>query len=225
MAINTRVLKALVRVMTDGSKVASFGYPDIISDQLDGLLNGKTVEYREDSAEICRRHGIAERKIADAHSVCAAFGAELTVYDIVSERGCEKTVDLNYPMGLGQLYDVVIDPGTLEHCFNIAQAAFNMAGLLKEGGIIIHDNPFLAGNHGFYGLNPTWYADFYEQNGYELLECALYARQIGNEVHRTARFQVPQLEHHIFALAKRGSVRELTYPVQTKYKRKEVKHG
>jgi hypothetical protein len=94
----------------------------------------------------------------------------------------------------------------------------NMAGMVKEGGYIIHENPFCAGNHGFYGLNPTFYADFYTANGFEILELKLVNKQ-GAEapVSHTQRFKYTESEVNVFAMARRVEVKSFVFPVQSKY--------
>ena len=221
MALSISQTAALQKILKPGMRICSLGYPDIIAPikYLPGL------EYRADSEAICRRHGLPLRQIPDAESYFALLGCKLDVYDIVRERGCEIEIDLNYPVpmmgwtGKHGIYDVVLDVGTAEHCFNIGQAIINMASLVKEGGYIIHENPHSGwGNHGFYSLHPTWYHDFYETNGFKLLNCHLVTRdgRIGDVPH-TKRFQANGEELNIFALAQRVTIQPFTYPQQTKY--------
>lgn len=214
MALSITQTEALGRILKPGMDVASMGYPDMIAPlpPIDGLA------YRADSAAICKRHGIPLRQIPDAHSYFAAQGCGLDVYDIVQERGDEILCDLNQPMVASFTYDIVLDVGTLEHCFNVAQAIFNMASLVKDGGYIIHENPFLMGNHGFYGMQPTFYADFYAANGFELLECKLADRKgMSADVPRTQRFKFVEHGVNTFALAKRVKVQPFVWPTQSKY--------
>lgn len=199
-------------------RIASLGYPDIIADvgAMPGLI------YRDDSEAICKRHGLANTQIPDAHSFLGLLGCELHVYDIVRERGCEILCDLNErldPKLKAYNYDIVLDVGTVEHCFNIAQAMVNMAGMVKMGGYIIHENPFSMGNHGFYNLNPTFFTDFYEANGFELEQCFLTSRN-GDfaEAPRTKRFKWEGQELNVFALARRTAMQPFVWPCQTKYK-------
>jgi len=183
MAITPLMTLKLVNELKkrDGARIASMGYPDIIASEklISQLTTGclKPLAYRVDSDAICQRHGIEPaRRIPDAESFFGVFGAKLDVFDIVQERGGEILCDLNYPIAPdhAKQYDFVLDVGTLEHCFNIAQAAFNMAGLVKVGGMIFHENPSTGwNNHGFYALQPTWYADFYGQPGWELRDCRM----------------------------------------------------
>lgn len=208
-----------------GEAIASMGYPDIMypPEKLAGLLNGKTIKYREDSEKICARHGSKPHEVPDSESLFEAFGLALDVYDIVQERGDEILCDLNYPLPdrvCGQ-YDYVLDVGTAEHCFNIAQALVNMACLVKVGGTIFHENPYNWGNHGFYNLNPTLFHDFYTDNGFEIVEMKLMERD-GKmyEAPSTKRFQFGGGEANLFTIAKRLEVKEMTFPTQTKYRGK-----
>ena len=217
MALSLSQTGALLMMMKPGMRVASMGYPDIIADV--GDIPGLT--YRADSAEICKRHGLSPRQIPDAEAYFALQGCKLTVYDIVRERGTEILCDLNHrldPILKAFNYDIVLDVGTLEHCFQIGQALINMAGMVKMGGYIIHENPFNWGNHGFYNLNPTLFADFYAVNGFELLECRLVDRA-GNscDAPHTQRFVFMEKEVNVFALAQRKEVKSFVFPAQSKY--------
>ena len=222
MALSISQTAALQKILKPGMRIASLGYPDIIADIAD--IPG--LEYRADSDAICRRHSLPLHRIPDAQSYFSLLGCKLDVYDIVQERGCEIEIDLNYPVpmmgwtGRHGIYDVVLDVGTAEHCFNIAQAMMNMALLVKVGGYIIHENPFLMGNHGFYSLNPTFYHDFYESNGFKLMDCKLVTRDgRAAKISPTGRFKYEGSECNIFAMAQRIEIREFVYPVQTKYAR------
>ena len=226
--------------------IASMGYPDIIAPTL--ILDKLVKEWRwslarTDSLEICKRHGLAPRDIPDAAAFFDLMRAKLDVYDIIQERGGEILCDLNKPLGWSTLkphkaYDIVIDVGTLEHCFNIAQAIFNMASMVKVGGVIIHENPYNWGNHGFYNINPTFFNDFYLANGFEIRKCYIVDRA-GNsaEVPMGKRFIFMEGEVNIFTVAERISQQSFVYPTQAKYanlipaagvpgeKEKEIAHG
>lgn len=236
MALTALTTSMLLPLIKPGARVAACGYPDMIAplDLMERLLGVRfgALKYRPDSDRICKRHGLKPRRIPDAQSVFGMLEAKLDVFDIVQERGDEILCDLNEPMfelkatepielvERYQSYDFVLDVGTLEHCFNIGQAAKNMVGLLKAGGIIFHGNPHCSGNHGFYGLQPTWYADFYGQDGFELLYCKLMVHGSDEplDVPLTARFSFGAPEVNIFATARRNEIKPIIYPQQTKYK-------
>lgn len=221
MALSVSQTAALAGILKPGMRVASMGYPDLIAvvSDLAGL------KYRADSEAICKRHGLPLRQIPDAHSYFELQGCALDVYDIVQERGDEILCDLNLPLKwlkemkyVDTFYDIVLDVGTLEHCFNVAQAVFNMAALVKVGGHIIHENPFLMGNHGFYGMQPTFYADFYENNGFEIQDLKLVNRHGGEaRVPPVNRFKFVEQEVNTFCIAKRVRMQEFVFPTQSKY--------
>src|SRR3990167_6188878 len=222
VALNYPMMKALCDRLKPGSRIASMGYPDLLAPVVafETILGDRfdDLKYRDDSNSICQRHGIRPlRKIPDAKSFFGLLEANLDVFDIVQERGDEIICDLNHEMMIAPgVYDFVLDVGTLEHCFNIAQAVFNMAGLLKEGGVIFHENPFLMGNHGFYSMNPTWYADFYGQDGFRLISCVLITKNRIGDVPHTGRFIFTDDEATCFAIAERTKILPLTFPTQTK---------
>lgn len=235
MGLSTQLMQELCKRLKPGARVASMGYPDIlatpgaVADIIGQRIND--LKCRSDSKEIGSWHGVGH-PIPDAHSFFELQGATLDVYDVARHRGDEILCDLNKPLLLRSWkepviaqfsYDFVLDIGTLEHCFNITQAAMNMASLLKEGGIILHENPYNWGNHGFYNINPTWYADFYGQKGFELLDLQMIARNcegdgrnIG-EVPRTKRFQYLKSEANMIAIARRVEILPIVFPVQSKY--------
>lgn len=78
--------------------------------------------------------------------------------------------DLNKPLPpLGQ-FDLIINHGTAEHVFNIAQVFASMHNACKVGGLMIHESPFTGWlDHGFYCLQPTLFYDLAAANGYEIV--------------------------------------------------------
>ena len=167
MALSSFLMQELIKRVRPGQRICSLGYPDIIAtpDEVSAIVGNVSLKYLDKS--VSKRHGVSYL-LPDAQDFFKSLDIELDVYDVVKERGCEIICDLNHSLHTIEEYDVVIDVGTMEHCFNIGQALMNMASLVRLNGYIIHENPFLAGNHGFYGINPTLYTDFYEQNGFEI---------------------------------------------------------
>jgi hypothetical protein len=222
-------LEAAVRAGCESQRVLSLGYPDILAlpEQLAALFGAQllpTLQYRDDSAEIARWHGLPETaRIVEAQNFFALLGYDLEVLDVVEARGGEMVHDLNQPLPpqLHRRYALVIDPGTLEHCFNIAQAAKNVAEVVATGGCVFHGNPMNMFNHGFYNLNPTWYQDFYAANGFsvQLLEGVVNpVKQPGRfDVPRTARFGGVPPESSLYVLARRVADMPVRWPTQSKY--------
>ena len=161
-------------------KILSLGYPDILvtKEQFQKILSPSimnNITTRDDSIHIAVMHNVEElvNWCAEPYSFFESIGAELTVIDFTDWTGKEKVFDLNYPISEDEYnsYDIVLDPGTTEHVFNIAQAMINILRITKIDGIIYHQTPYNFPNHGFYNFSPTFYIDFYETNGAKLLSC------------------------------------------------------
>ena len=146
-------------------KALSAGYPDLLLTIEDIPVKG---EYptRADTYQVQKHHGWPQ-PMAESEPVFKAIGLELEVIDLAVLQGCERVVDLNQPHDLGE-YDLVIDPGTSEHCFNVAQGLVNLAGSVKVGGVISPALPMSMFNHGYWNVNPCALVDFYEANGFKV---------------------------------------------------------
>jgi hypothetical protein len=71
-------------------------------------------------------------------------------------------------------FDVVINHGTAEHIFNIAQVFRTMHERCADGGLMVHESPFTGWiDHGFYCLHPTLFYDLAHANNYEIVLVAL----------------------------------------------------
>lgn len=97
------------------------------------------------------------------------FGASLVdSYDYSDYEGATFAADMNQPLIPTRDYDTVIDCGSVEHIYNVAQAMANISCLCAKGGRILHVSP---GNnfcgHGFWQLSPELFFSLYsEENGY-----------------------------------------------------------
>lgn len=193
-------------------RVLSLGYPDIIapSEVIERLFNVKPLTFVDNGAW----HRV-DYDLPETEEFFRLIGSELSCVDVHSSRGMETITDLNYPQDLGK-YDMVIDPGTIEHCFNIGQAMINAANAVCEGGVIFHSPPISMLNHGFFNLCPTLFYDFYTQNGWEI--------EMLFGVHKEGTFELPSLkrvtvppECSMYCVARRTHMRALSYPTQSKY--------
>jgi hypothetical protein len=100
----------------------------------------------------------------------SCFGATSVVsFDNSDFEGATFIHDFNKPLGgVETRYNTVLDLGTSEHVYNIAQALKNISCLCKDDGQIIH---FLPGNgfcgHGFWQISPELFFSLYSnKNGY-----------------------------------------------------------
>lgn len=203
-----RMMEPYVR----NAKVLSLGYPDFLltpeqTQELFGIQPTRFTSHGD-------WHGM-RIPIPETEEVFSLLGSSFDCVDIVASRGKERILDLNYPQDLGQ-YDLVIDAGTIEHCFNIGQAMFNAANAVKTGGRIFHGPPLTMLNHGFFCIMPTMLHDFYIQNGWEIELMQISHNQKLHDCPRTGRFKAPP-EASVFCLAKRLSSAGLVFPIQSKY--------
>lgn len=232
------VLATLNKQQDIANKIISLGYPDIlVSPQYIKELWGKRIydelTFHPDSASIINWHGVASLtdKIIEAEHFFSLLGFDLDIVDITKARGNEIIIDLNNPcpQNLYQKYDLVIDAGTSEHCFNIAQAVKNIAIMVKKGGYIHHVNPINSFNHGFYNLNPTWYYDFYLDNGFIIHDMKLVyngsVNPLGQNVSPYKRFiNIPE-NSFLFSLIQRKEIKDIQWPIQYKYRKNPTLKG
>jgi len=233
MGMPAFLLQVLCRAAQDqnGGAACAAGYPDLLvtGEQLTqalGAERARGIPVRTDSANIIAWHNVGSwlDRIYDTTSVFRTLGYTLDVLDINASRGDEILVDLNVPLpaDFGRSYDLVLDTGTCEHCFHIGQAAMNLASLVKAQGIIIQALPLNSFNHGFYNINPTWFFDFYPDNGFEIL----YYTGVSQIVARPRLFDPPPFERFgeapersmSIVVARRTRVMPLAPPMQRKYR-------
>ena len=107
-------------------------------------------------------------------SVLALLGFD-QYYDLDLNGRAAITCDFSQPLApeLVGKAGVVIDIGTCEHIFNLAQVFANIVELLKPGGMVIHLAPLSWYNHGFVNFNPLFFREFYEHNGFTVLDHGL----------------------------------------------------
>lgn len=238
LGIIKNILDSLGEPAVQPRRIMSLGYPDILAGphhimEIFGNEIANNLRLRPDGDAIVRWHGIAKLtdKIVESHHFFSLLGFELDIVDIVKARGDEIILDLNEPCPteLYERYALVIDSGTCEHCFNIGQAARNLAAMVASGGYIFQGNPINMFNHGFYNLNPTWYYDFYMENGFSIE----LMRVVQNAVSAPTFFEVPAYQRFtgipencgIIVVARRRDVRPLKWPIQTKYKNNPTLRG
>ena len=190
--------------------VLSLGYPDIdaTAEEVEKLFGYKPTKFTEANS----RHGRKD-PLPASEELFDHLGVRLEVVDFEKVRGTEKVANLNEPHDLGK-FDLVIDPGTLEHCFNIGQGFLNAANAVKAGGYIFHISPMSMMNHGFYNLCPTLYHDFYGQNNWRIEEVKVINKP--SPIGAVARFYIPT-EYMVRVLVQRMEEEPLMMPIQSKY--------
>lgn len=225
------ITKVLEQIPHRPAKMVSLGHPDILltAEVLESVLGkqgAQDVAIRPDSESILRWHGMTEfmDKVPVAHDFFGRLGIELSITDFREVRGDELICDLNQPMAKEYYnqFDIVFDGGTLEHCFNVAQGVINILGMAKVNGFIIHANPLVLINHGFYNFSPTFYYDFYGQNGHSLASQIFSTKNVGPDtkiqaIHPTTMIRDLQIETGVAVVAQKRNDNPPIYPTQSKY--------
>ncbi len=213
-------------------KLVTVGYPDCL---VNASFIGKTfgedlvpkLIYREDSKDIINWHALGAQldKIIETKSLLELLKIDMTVLDINEVRRGETLCDLNEPIAqdLHGQFDIVLDGGTMEHCFNVGQVIKNFLALAKVDGYVIHQNPLMVMNHGFYNFNPTFYYDFYKDNGHDLVSPIYGSTAQGLDYKIT---KLPYIEKFpgvpedswVTVVVKKQHDRASTWPMQSKYK-------
>jgi SAM-dependent methyltransferase len=211
-------------------KVLSLAHPDMLmpADRVGDLFqrfDATRIAPRRDSGDVRKRHGLPEQygDLPETRSLFDAAGCDITILDVVEAGDIDDIVDLNevLPEKYRSAFDLVIDPGTVEHCFNIGFAIRNAAEAVRDGGFVLHANPMSMFNHGFYNLNPTLFYDFYSQNGFEVQMIAAMtgpaAARKFVDIPAVKRFRNAPPEARMVSVARRVEMREIRWPTQTKY--------
>lgn len=231
MGLETITYKILAREVQDAKKnkkegekvkVLCLGYPDLVVHE--NALGVDTKDLPKAADEVGAWHGW-KGPVYDTKAVFDKLGVEPTFIDIKEIRGGERVADLNEPLpeDLTGIFDIVLDAGTLEHCFNIGQGFKNVVAACSPSALIIHVNPISQINHGFWNISPTAYRDFYSANGFGLLAPMILFGPLDNRraqgVHFTNRIQVPPEATNVI-VAKRVAQVEFKWPTQFKYQAK-----
>lgn len=190
-------------------ELLSFGCPDPLF-EMRGLPDSPH------AAEIRALHGFAG-VAPDVRALFAANGWQITALDVHPTRAFERAADLNEPLP-GDLigkFDAVIDLGTGEHVFNIAQVFRSALAAVKVGGAVLHEHPCVMGNHGFWCTQPTAMLDFYSQNGCEVEAWICSAGRLSPA--NTKRFGAVQDKSTTVTVATKKKDAAPKWPTQSRY--------
>lgn len=197
--------------------IVCLGYPDmLLTEELD-------IPEVSDADDIRSWHKWTG-KVYDADEAFRLIGKTAVYLDVHASRGKERIVDLNrmVPPDLMDTADIVLDIGTIEHCFNIGHAFMNCVTMCKVGGTVIHTNPMNACNHGFWNISPTAYVDFYTHHGFSIIRMQSFSgskrERAFEPVPLTGRFHANQNSWLAVEVRKEPSeVPETCWPTQSKY--------
>lgn len=116
---------------------------------------------------------LSAKGYAADNCVMAGLGfKDLVTIDCSNYEDIAELLDLNQPETpphLQNRFDVILDVGTIEHVFHLPNVLAHLHRMLKPHGRVIHLSP--KGNfldHGFYCFSPTFFADYYAANRYQI---------------------------------------------------------
>lgn len=242
MAIDSLYLQLLAKAIETQRAAGSAGagrrlsalalaYPDLLvpKAQLEHMFGAALIAQipqRDDADAIKAWHGLSQwgDPIYDSIDLFDRLGIDVTVTDVAVLRGMERILDLNEPLpeDLAARFDLVIDTGTCEHCFNVGMAFRNTCEAVAVGGFLVHAAPMTRVNHGFWNFSPTVYPDYFGDNGFRLL----YMNSIaGSIVTGLKEFPVdafsafaPEANAALYVVAQREMRKSPVWPVQRKYR-------
>jgi hypothetical protein len=158
-----RIGLRMIASRVKGAAILSLGYPDITASAAEAReILGVEVEKFTDHGLV---HKIKHPLPETVDTLTKAGAASIDCVDVKAERGVERIVNLNERQEWPREYDLVINPGTLEHCFDIATAMFNAWRAVKLKGAMLFVGPLSMVNHGFWNICPTMVFDFARENG------------------------------------------------------------
>jgi hypothetical protein len=112
----------------------------------------------------------ADGSLVQAKQFFEALGiGEITSIDIPGSHLTPDLIhDLNrpFPQELLGRFNLVIDPGTMEHVFDVRAGLTNVVRALAVGGTTVHFVPIYSYNGGYFSINPNVMHDFYNTNGF-----------------------------------------------------------
>jgi hypothetical protein len=224
MGLKASALKLLAPKIR-GARILCLSYPDILIPMERAVAEYGVPADLQTSTKGGWQHGCVI-PLPETREFFGALGAEVVIFaDMKAWRGVEVGVDLNTFWDLQRdVYDLVIDPGTTEHCFNVGTAIMNAASAVRVGGSIFHCPPASMVNHGFWNFSPTALHDFYTQNGWTV-DALLYEQDDQlTPANPHSRHIVPP-EFSLYCLATRKTAAPLAWPTQEKYRRLAIKEG
>ena len=203
-------------------------YPDLLitRDQISQVYPDlKNVRFvtRDDFEKVRSWHGMKHLpEIIETSDFFNKLNCTVDYFDFKEFRGGEIVCDLNYPIAdvYQGIYDVVIDTGTLEHCFNVGVAFENMCRLTRIDGLIVSAAPMTKVNHGFWNFSPCAYENYFKQNNFQIIYFGAFYKESGRlkklQISSNGR-QICPSEASLICVARRTMKSTFNLPIQNKY--------
>ena len=141
--------------------------------------------------------------------------------------------DLNLPLPASMVdrFDLVLDPGTTEHVFDVRTGLTNVVRALRVGGVVIHFVPVYSYNGGYFSINPNVLHDFYAANAFTDIRaylimwdrfrpfrgrsrCYEYTQELAGRHALADRDQCRYVPHLLFFARKDAAHDDVVVPIQ-----------
>lgn len=161
---------------------------------------------------------------------------EMLSVDIAGSEHIPNLIhDLNNPLPEKYMnaFNLIVDPGTMEHVFDIKSGLANIVHALKVGGTVIQQVPIYSYNGGYYNINPNLVNDFYTANGFSDIKifiimwdryncyagdnrCYEYSEKYLGSRHALADYDQCRFAPHALLFAKKTKIiPEIVNPIQS----------
>jgi len=123
--------------------------------------------------ELHREPALAKQSFVSDDWLLRSLGfTDVVRIDYSNYETSDLIFDLNFaetPQSMLGRFEVVLDSGTLEHIFDIANGFRHCVRMVRPGGRVIHATPSSnCVEHGFFSVSPTLFADFYAASKFEV---------------------------------------------------------
>lgn len=202
-------------------RAVCLGYPDLLVDRetiADIMGTDLSLPMDPHADKIKSWHNYAG-DVYDGIAMLQHLGCTVTVLDKIPHRGIEVVMDLNdvLPLNLKDTADLIIDTGTLEHCFNVGTAFRNMCEMVSLHGIVVTAAPANKLGHGYYNFCDNVYHDGFTANGFEVISVKLLGAD-NQEIHPIPPKKRGAPPKSIWVcVARKVQSRPWSWPVQGKY--------
>jgi hypothetical protein len=202
--------------------VVCLGYPDLLvadSDIRDlwgdDILKDLPVDAAQRQIQSWHKF---QGTVYDSIELLTRLNFRVTVLDKIPHRGNEVQVDLNGPLpwDLVGVADLVIDTGTLEHCFNVGTAFRNMCELVAMDGVVMTAAPANKLGHGYYNFCNNLYHDGFRVNGFEVVSLKLLDSRL-RDIPIPTKKEGPPPRSIWMCVAQRRKIQAWQWPVQGAY--------
>lgn len=180
------------------------------------------------------RKNIQKLEVDDVDLFRELGGDNIESLDYYGTKGATILHDLNKNFHICKdfvLYDLVIDGGTLEHCFNVGVYMETVLRLVKVGGRVLHISPCQGyANHGFFNFQPTFFFDFYGENGWGDMHCYLFEHLDHDYYNEMCQVNIKKIQNDsrdfctsnnsliLFSSKKIKDNEDVVFPIQSIYK-------